>query len=92
MADIRQETWFDVPAPEAALPRGARKAKDPNPGVEVYGFGPPGAQCGTCFQFLRHQHGQNRYGKCRIRGLTHGAGTDHYATWPACGRYQPEEV
>ena len=91
MSDIQQEMWFDLPTPEPSRPRAARKAKDPNPVIEGYGAGPLGAHCGTCAQFLRHRHGRKRYGKCRLRGLSHGTGTDHYATWPACGRYQPKE-
>lgn len=37
MSDTQQEMWFDLPAPEPTFRRGGRKARDPNPGVDVYG-------------------------------------------------------
>lgn len=93
MSDLTQDTWFGVPAPESEVPRHAGlKASDPNPAIAVYGTGPQAARCGTCALFVRHAHGRKTYGKCRQREMSHGAGTDHYATWSACSHYIPEEV
>lgn len=93
MADVRQGTWFGVPPVALTSPGGHHlRATDPNPVIAIHGPGPNTARCGTCSLFVRHQHGQHRYGKCRRRGFSHGEGTDHYATWPACGRYVKEDV
>lgn len=83
-----QATWFGIdPATSSGMPPRRLKAADPNPAVAVFGPGPSDARCGTCDRFVRHQHGRRRYGKCRLRGITHGDGTDHYPSWPACGQY-----
>lgn len=83
-----QGTWFGVEVPSTPVLRPHRlKAADPNPALVVFGRGPSDARCGTCARFVRYQHGRRRYGKCRLRGITHGEGTDHYASWPACGQY-----
>ncbi len=82
-----QMTWFGVVPSEPELPRKSLRARDPNPMVLAFGAGPSKAQCGTCAKF-RRGHGAHRYNKCVLRGVTHGPGTDHFATWPSCGRYE----
>lgn len=95
--ELTQTTWFGVepPDPEAAkalrsTPR-ALKATDPNPALAVYGHGPRGATCGTCALLERPRRYAKTYRKCRLRGDSHGEGTDHYASWPACGKYVKED-
>ncbi len=92
MEEITQDTWFEVSAPSPEpIRRTGLKAGDPNPAVAVYGAGPKAARCRTCVLFQRHQHGRRAYGKCALRGVSHGPGTDHYASWPACGKYTRRE-
>jgi hypothetical protein len=86
-----QLTWWGVPPGPARPVRWNARATDPNPLVAIYGPGPVGARCGTCAHLVRWHYGRT-YRKCRIRGLTHGEATDHFATWPACGRYVAGEV
>lgn len=86
-ADLTQSTWFGVDPAPTAIPRRARKATDPNPALAVYGPGPDGATCGTCQHLQRPHRFAKTYRKCALRGDSYGPGTDHYASWPACGRY-----
>jgi len=55
--------------------------------VARYGVGPDGATCGDCVHLLREGGYERTYIKCRLRGMTHGHGTDHRAKWPACPWY-----
>lgn len=79
---------------EAARRRRAReaKAKLGNPLVLECGAGPEGATCRSCCWLLRLRYHDRTYTKCALRGMpTHGTGTDHKATWPACARYAAGE-
>lgn len=89
MEEFTQDTWFEVSAttPKPLTGTGL-KASDPNPAMAVYGAGPKETHCRTCALFQRHQHGRRAYGKCALRGVSRGAGTDHFASWPACGKYR----
>lgn len=87
----QQLTWFGVVLNTVRITPQSYRASDPNPALAVYGPGPQGTHCGTCGHFERHQHGAKTYGKCTWRGVSHGPGTDHYATWAACGRYHTAE-
>lgn len=63
----------------------------------------PGTRCGTCrFRGVIGYHNRS-YGKCLwpdpdaaridlLPRVTHGAGSDCRAFWPACTDYQPREV
>jgi hypothetical protein len=53
----------------------------------IYGYGPEGAECRDCVHFLRVRHHDATYRKCDLRTLTHGKGSDHKASWPACKRF-----
>jgi hypothetical protein len=57
-----------------------------NPCVNIYGPGPDGATCKTCANLFYHQLSK-RYYKCSLRGCTHGPGTDHRVSWPACSKF-----
>lgn len=83
-----QQTWWEIePRGESRASR-VRRASDPNPLIAVDGPGPSETVCGTCRHFVRIYTYRKTFGKCQRRGVTHGAATDHYVTWPACGRYQ----
>ncbi len=57
-----------------------------NPMVTAYGPGPEGKRCKRCIHCYRKIYAGVYY-KCRLRGDTNGAGTDHRANWPACARF-----
>lgn len=59
-----------------------------NPMLAALGAGPDGAQCGSCVHLLRLPYHGKTYIKCRLRGITHGTGTDHRVRWPACAKYE----
>jgi hypothetical protein len=54
----------------------------------------PGLRCGTCaFREIRH-YGPRAWPKCTFGDgvrMSHGAGTDIRAYWPACRDYQPKD-
>ncbi len=58
-----------------------------NPLIVRYGPGPAGARCRDCCHRWRMGHNSKTYGKCNLRPLTHGAGSDHPGKWPACKRF-----
>lgn len=60
---------------------------DPNPMVRKLGYGPEGATCRDCDWLLRLQHHDRTYRKCEVRGVTHGAGTDHKVSFRACASF-----
>ena len=78
-----QSTLFGGPAPEPE----ERTKREGNPMLAVYGPGPGSARCKTCAHLVRLRRG-GTYRKCDLRRNTHGAATDHKATWPACGKYR----
>jgi hypothetical protein len=61
----------------------------PNPMLRRYGAGPEGKRCKDCAHFFR-KHFAKVYRKCAKRGDTNGPATDHLATWPACGAWEPK--
>lgn len=62
-----------------------------NPCLRMWGNGPDGAICKNCIH-LYGTGGNKKFFKCQMRGkATSGPGTDHYANWPACGKFQREE-
>ena len=72
-------------------PRTSRRRREStkfhgNPLVMLYGV-TEGRQCKTCKHLTSHTRARTYY-KCLLRGVTRGAGTDHRAGWPACGRYE----
>lgn len=61
---------------------------DPNPCVQKYGRGPPGVKCKDCaYLAIKPTYSKNYY-KCRVRGITSGAATDHRVSWNACGLFE----
>jgi len=84
-----------------ALAKNNPRWSNKNPMVQKYGFhdGPNAVEgkvtkCGTCELFISIRPGANKYFKCRLRGVTHGTGTDHRVSYDACAHYKPkpEEV
>lgn len=45
--------------------------------------------CGDCAHRLVLGHHNRSWPKCELAGITHGAGTDCRAWWPACDRFDP---
>jgi len=80
------QDWFSNQASKAGFVPATPKA-DFNPCLKLYGAGPIGKRCKECSLFIRHQMSRT-YFKCKLRGVTHGPGTDHKANWPACGKFQ----
>ena len=65
-----------------------------NPCLALYGQGPEGKTCKGC-KHLYYQGGvgvAGSYLKCAMRKNTRGPGTDHKASWPACGKYEVERT
>ena len=61
-----------------------------NPCILVYGTGPDGQTCKGCVH-LRYALMRNpnaRHWKCDRRVLTHGRGSDHKVSFPACAKYE----
>lgn len=54
-----------------------------NPMVLIYGPGPEGKTCWECSN-IRSMVFNRRIYKCRLRGITASAATDHRPRWPAC--------
>jgi hypothetical protein len=79
-------------ARKAAQPKAPKPARKPkvkgNPLLAVHGPGPEGATCAGCRFLYRKDYRAGEYFKCSLRGDTNGAGTDHRASWPACGKFE----
>jgi hypothetical protein len=58
-----------------------------NPCVRLHGLDPQGRKCSGC-ALLACNHKSRNYYKCRLRGITNGAATDHKFNWPACGKFE----
>ena len=63
---------------------------EPNPMVRLHGLGPEGVTCKHC-AYIRANQQASTYYKCTLRGVTHGAGTDHRLKWKACAKFRPEQ-
>lgn len=70
----------------------AQRDRKTNPLLAVYGPGPEDATCRSCVHLYALPGYAGHYLKCDLRKLTHGAGSDHRAGWPACGRYEEGRV
>ena len=64
------------------------KLSSPNPLVVLFGVGPQGKKCSECQHFLRLRYHDYTYRKCEVRGITHGKGTDHKASFDACKKFE----
>jgi hypothetical protein len=62
------------------------KPENVNPCVRLYGLREPPAKCKACALLFSHCTARKWY-KCKLRGCTHGPGTDHRVNWPACARF-----
>lgn len=54
----------------------------------------PGPRCGTCWHRTLDTHHNRTYAKCTYghgTRISHGAGTDVRAWWPACADHSPGE-
>lgn len=58
-----------------------------NPMTRVYGV-TPNEVCRDCVHCTYHDRYPRRWYKCLKRGVTHGEGTDHRISWPACGLFE----
>lgn len=97
------EPWtFGQPVPKAILTRHGIKRitthnrksyamkHNRNPCLNMYGNGPEGQTCKGCVHlYATGTRSEKRFLKCKMRGpATGGPGTDHYAGWPACAKYE----
>lgn len=83
---MKSKTLF----PDYNQHRHTSRFKKVNPMVIKYGQ-LDGKTCKDCL-YLEYHHGGNKYfTKCRLRGVTHGAGTDHLVNWEACNRWESED-
>jgi hypothetical protein len=48
--------------------------------------------CGGCAHRLVLGYHNRTWPKCELAGITHGAGSDCRAWWPACDRYEPGDT
>ena len=76
-----EPTLFDLE--EYAVP-------DKNPMLTKHGL-KKGKVCKSCKYFLREKFHDKTYFKCKMRGVSRSASTDHRLKWLACGLYQEEE-
>ncbi len=68
------------------------KPKSINPCSLVFGYGPLGVSCRACVHLLHLDYHAKTYIKCDLRKITHGAGSDHRLSWPACARFEERKV
>ena len=59
-----------------------------NPCLSLYGQGPKDKICKDCIHLIRSGGHSNYFLKCSLRKNTNGHGTDHKASWSACGKYK----
>lgn len=92
---------FGQPIPPDMIPKGFRTVGKPgqkrksyamkdtrNPCLTFFGPGPEGVKCKNCIH-LYGTGGNKAFLKCKLRGkATSGPATDHYAGWPACGKFE----
>jgi hypothetical protein len=72
------------------VPKIGGNLKRTNPMLK-WGAGPLDKTCKDCAE-LTYNETAKRYYKCKRRGITSGAGTDHRVGWPACTYFvQTEE-
>jgi hypothetical protein len=64
--------------------------KSNNPMLK-WGPGPAGRKCKECIHIVAHHPRAKRYLKCRKRGITSGAGTDHRANWHCCAYFEARD-
>jgi hypothetical protein len=89
---------FGQPIPREYLPhfrrRRARKSyakgTRANPCIKTFGAGPEGEMCRGCIHLMRHQGASRTFLKCALRQNTSGPATDHFASWPACAKFEKE--
>ena len=62
-------------------------AVEPNPMVRRHGLAPGADICGSC-RFLASYQYVRTYYKCRKRGDTSSAATDHRVGWRACALFE----
>lgn len=73
---------------QGPIPEYKSRLKFVNPMVIKYGEGPKDKRCKDCDLSVWVRPGQNIYIKCKLRGITHGAGTDHRANWETCSQFK----
>lgn len=80
--------WFGNPI---TIPEKPKPDKNANPCIAAYGAGLDGQKCEGCVHLRYNPRYPTKFWKCDLRRLTHGKGSDHKGSWPACGRYQKRE-
>lgn len=65
-----------------------QKPSSENPCVQLYGAGPESKTCRQCSQIAGIRGASKTFFKCKLRKATHGSGTDHKISWPACARFE----
>ncbi|MFJ7841607.1 hypothetical protein ACIQXG_19425 [Lysinibacillus sphaericus] len=63
---------------------------DPNPMVNVNGYGPEDKRCKHCKHLFARRYAGTYY-KCGLRQNTNGAATDQRVNWKACSEYENRE-
>ena len=63
---------------------------DPNPMVNVNGYGPEDKRCKHCKHLFARRYAGTYY-KCDLRQNTNGAATDQRVNWKACSKYENRE-
>lgn len=93
MKTLVEVPLFELPAPSgpAKPAKGSSGAYLENPMLYVHGPGPQGRICNSCAHLGLYEGNTSNYYKCSLRGITHGAGTDHRIRWPACAKYEAGE-
>lgn len=60
----------------------------PNPMVRKCGKDKEGRKCKDCALLIKERYHCKTYYKCRMRGTSRGAGTDHRIKWDACKQFK----
>lgn len=80
MKDLLGEDYIEL--------RYTSKFKKVNPMVIKYGQ-LDGETCKTCNYLTYRGTTDKVFPKCKLRGITSGAGTDHLVNWEACNKFNP---
>jgi len=66
-----------------------RRYKNP---VQLFGYGPDGESCKSCYHRLHVEVGNKHVYKCPEWILSHSERTDIRLKWPACGKWKTRET
>ena len=69
-------------------PEQKKLVAEKNPMARVQGYFDGETKCKKCRFMSYRQPGNKKYFKCKKRGISRGAGTDHRVNWLACKLYE----